>query len=64
MAVCQNNFKQLGTLSSLHMDDYDGQYPTYGQQGVSWDDQLSQYDGRNLSLHKQAGAGVNGQWER
>jgi hypothetical protein len=63
MAVCQNNFKQLGTLSSLHMDDYDGQYPTYGQQGVSWDDQLSQYDGRNLSLAQmQAGAGVNGQW--
>ena len=51
-AVCTNNQKQIGILFVLYTDSNDTHYPIYDttyEGHVSWDDLLSDYDGRNLS---------------
>ena len=63
IAVCTSNQKQIGIAVVMFSDDNDGVFPNVGEQGVSWDDLLGQYDGRDLSLAQmQTGAGVKGQW--
>ena len=51
IAVCTNNMKQLNTATVLYMDDSNGYFPVTigGASGISWDDLLSAYDGRNLT---------------
>lgn len=50
IAVCTNNQKQITTSTFMFMDDNEGYFPgDNSQTGVSWDDQLSTYDGRNLT---------------
>ena len=51
-AVCLNNQKQIGLAFALYQDDNEAYYPIYGSSvsdWVSWDDQLGDYDGRNLT---------------
>ncbi len=51
-ASCTNNEKQIGISFFIYHDDNKGHYPIYGttiEDDVSWDDQLSDYDGRNIS---------------
>ena len=51
-ASCINNQKQIGLSFALYQEDNEGFYPIYGstfEEEVSWDDQLSDYDGRNIS---------------
>ena len=47
-AVCMNNMKQIATLMTLYMDSNDHHYPTTNDH-LSWDDRLSDFDGRLLS---------------
>lgn len=54
-ALCLNNMKQIYLWSQFYVDDNDGMGPqcTTDINGdnmgrISWDDQLSKYDGRNL----------------
>ena len=57
-AVCKSNNKQIHTLQMLYSKSYDGFFtPGDSDQGgsFSWDDYLSDYDGRNLtSLEKRS----------
>ncbi|WDE98874.1 type II secretion system protein [Lentisphaera profundi] len=50
MAVCKSNMRQINTWIFMYSDDHDGYYIDYdwGNQ-ISWDDKLSDYDGRNMS---------------
>ena len=44
--------KQIGIAFALYRDDNNGYYPVDGQDAgdwISWDDQLSEYDGRKLT---------------
>jgi len=52
IASCINNQKQIGISFALYQDDNEGHYPIDGtniDDEISWDDQLSDYDGRNIS---------------
>ena len=52
LASCNNNEKQIGLSFALYQDDNKGYYPIYGNDSdanISWDDMLSDYDGRNIS---------------
>ena len=51
-ATCINNQKQIGISFALYQDDNEGHYPIYGTDAdanISWDDMLSDYDGREIS---------------
>ncbi|WDE98872.1 DUF1559 domain-containing protein [Lentisphaera profundi] len=55
-ATCKSNLKQIGTTVFMYTDDYEGYMPGGAyewnngpSQNISWDDFLSDYDGRNLS---------------
>lgn len=64
-AVCKNNLKQLAIASFSYQDDNDGHFSAgiESVSGISWDDLLSLYDSRNLSIAQmQSGHGVNGRW--
>ena len=52
LALCQNNLKQQGIAFSAYVNDNDGYYPLSSPSidGITWDDRLSQYDGRRLSI--------------
>lgn len=48
--VCINNLRQIGTAMSMYCDVNEGHFtPAKGGNGISWDDLLSEYDGRPLS---------------
>ena len=52
LAVCLSNQKQIGTAMLAYIVSNDAFYPVYGDKyvdNISWDDQLSDYDGRNLT---------------
>ena len=52
LAVCLSNQKQIGTAMMAYTVNNDAFYPVYGDKyvdDISWDDQLSDYDGRSLS---------------
>ena len=45
--ICLNNLKQLGLSITLYAGDFNGHFPvTYTGNNWSWDDNLSDYDGR------------------
>lgn len=51
IAVCTSNQKQINTATALYMDDSDGYFPTAaGNSGLSWDDLLGFYDGRDFTI--------------
>jgi len=52
LALCQNNLKQQGIAFSAYINDNNEYYPLSdpGTDGITWDDRLSQYDGRRLSI--------------
>ena len=56
IAVCTNNQKQITISTALFMDDNEGYFPanTPGT-GISWDDLLGQYDGRDLDQTEMIG---------
>ena len=65
MSVCKSNQKQLAIASFSYQDDNDGHFSSgvTSTSGISWDDLLSLYDGRNLTIAQmQSGAGANGRW--
>ena len=51
--TCTNNLKQIGLASSQYINDYDGYFLRPGTvtegNNISWDDLLSNYDGRDLT---------------
>ena len=47
-AVCKGNLKQLNVILTMHFDDNDSNFP-YIDSNISYDDFLSEYDGRSLS---------------
>ena len=50
IAVCKSNQKQISIALTMFLDDNDDYYPVNQKDWKwSWDDQLSSYDGRNLS---------------
>ena len=52
LAVCLSNQKQIGTALIAYTIENDLYYPVYGDKyldNISWDDQLSDYDGRDLT---------------
>ena len=52
LAVCKNNLKQISYCFAMYHSDYQNIYPPYVNgptNRISWDDLLSDYDGRNLS---------------
>ncbi|MDD7987279.1 DUF1559 domain-containing protein [Lentisphaera marina] len=52
LASCINNQKQIAISFALYQDDSEGHYPIYGttfEDDISWDDMLSDYDGREIS---------------
>ncbi|WDE97178.1 type II secretion system protein [Lentisphaera profundi] len=57
MASCKSQQRQIGTMLIMYTDDNNSSYPTQGwSTGISWDDRLSDYDGRYLTdTQKQAG---------
>jgi prepilin-type N-terminal cleavage/methylation domain-containing protein len=57
MSSCKSQQKQIGTMLYMYADDNDSSYPAQGwTTGISWDDLLSNYDGRGLTdTQKQAG---------
>ena len=64
-SVCLNNLKQIGIANILYLDDNNDYYPVKNVEGsgISFDDLLSAYDGRNLTeAQMTAGTGVNGRW--
>ncbi len=57
IAICLNNEKQIITSTFLFMDDNDGLFPgDHSDTGSGWNDQLSSYDGRNLTDDQITGA--------
>ena len=56
IAVCTSNQKQITISTALFMDDNEGYFPanTPGT-GISWDDLLGQYDGRDLDQTEMIG---------
>ncbi|WDE99443.1 type II secretion system protein [Lentisphaera profundi] len=61
VAVCTSNLRQINTAAFLYQDDSEGYYPagSYAN-GVSWDDMLSSYDGRNLTDAQMKAGGIYG----
>jgi len=51
LAICQNNLKQVGVSFATYINDNNGFFPlsSPSSDGITWDDRLSQYDGRKLS---------------
>ena len=51
MAVCKSNQKQINLFLFSFLDDNDDYYPVNANQSGagSWDDKLSDYDGRNYT---------------
>lgn len=47
-ALCINNMKQIGTGMIMYIDSYNEHFPTTSD-NVTWDDRLSDFDGRDLS---------------
>lgn len=47
--VCLNNMKQIGTCVAMYLSGNGSRYPTTSGK-ISWDDRLSDFDGRELSL--------------
>lgn len=48
--ACAKNLQGIGGTTSQYIPDYDGRYPVAAcVTGISWDDLLSRYDGRNLT---------------
>jgi type II secretory pathway pseudopilin PulG len=47
---CLNNLKQIGTFTAVYEEDNNGYYPNNPISDISWDDRLSAYDGRKLSV--------------
>lgn len=47
-AVCINNMKQIGICMTIYIDSNNEHFPTTLGQNT-WDDRLSDFDGRNLS---------------
>lgn len=62
--ACLNNLSQIGLAAEMYVQDNESQYPVApGSSGISWDDLLSAYDGRNLSYAEMTtGSGLNGRW--
>ena len=48
-SLCLSNFKQIGLGTAAYEEDYNGRYPNNPTSKISWDDNLSTYDGRNLT---------------
>ena len=47
---CTNNLKQIGIMSAMYASDGDDHYPPRcAPEDSTWDDHLSDYDGRLLS---------------
>ncbi len=52
LAACSSQQKQIGIAFALYHDDNERRYPIYGSSSderVSWDDQLGDYDGREIT---------------
>lgn len=52
LAACSSQQKQIGIAFALYHDDNERRYPIYGSstdEQVSWDDQLGDYDGREIT---------------
>ncbi len=59
-AACMSNLKQIGVANALYLGAYDMYYPVAKQtSSVSWDDLLSDFDGRSLSDAQKT---ANGRW--
>ena len=57
---CVSNMKQIGTSIAMYQDDSQGFFPDNDDPaGITWDDKLSGYDGRNLSDAFKAQVGLN-----
>ncbi|WDE99430.1 type II secretion system protein [Lentisphaera profundi] len=56
MAACKNNMKQIAFMYSMYSDDNDGYY-MFNEVGINWNDRLSDYDGRNLTLNQKKAQG-------
>jgi prepilin-type N-terminal cleavage/methylation domain-containing protein len=55
--VCVNNLKQLGHAMTSYTTDYSGFFPYADYSGgggkrITWDDSISDYDGRKLSMNE------------
>jgi prepilin-type N-terminal cleavage/methylation domain-containing protein len=57
---CSNNLKNLATAVAVYVDHHDQRFPTNGgplyegeHRAWSWDDQLSEFDGRNILSESQ-----------
>ena len=63
-AACLNNLKQIGLAAEMYLQDSEAHYPVaLGSSGISWDDLLSAYDGRSLTLAQMTtGSLLNGRW--
>jgi prepilin-type N-terminal cleavage/methylation domain-containing protein len=62
IVVCKNNLNQMGMMMVMFQDDNDDYFPMcrIPATQISWDDQLSDYDGRNLSLSTKNLVGIVG----
>jgi prepilin-type N-terminal cleavage/methylation domain-containing protein len=60
IAVCKSNQRQIAFALIIYTDDNDSYYPINQANGWSWDDQLSNYDGRNLSDDQKNLDGLSG----
>jgi prepilin-type N-terminal cleavage/methylation domain-containing protein len=47
---CVNNLKQIGAFTDFYESDNKGYYPNNPISDISWDDRLSAYDGRKLTV--------------
>jgi prepilin-type N-terminal cleavage/methylation domain-containing protein/prepilin-type processing-associated H-X9-DG protein len=61
---CTNNLKQIGLANLSYLTDFQEHYPVAAEgSGISFDDLLSDYDGRSLTLTEmQTGLGALGRW--
>lgn len=61
VAVCTNSLKQIGVISYFYTGDNDDFYPAGNyDNGISWDDMYSDYDGRNLTYEQKIAGGYYG----
>jgi prepilin-type N-terminal cleavage/methylation domain-containing protein len=56
-AVCLNNMKQIGTLMAIYLDSNNDRYAS-SKNNNTWDDKLSDYDGRNLTSAQKDSANI------
>ncbi|WDE98865.1 DUF1559 domain-containing protein [Lentisphaera profundi] len=59
-AVCKSNMKQISIAIFMYNDDNDGYYPISQDGGWSWSDNISPYDGRNLTEDQKDQNGLTG----